>query len=160
MRASGEGERSPLPEGEGPGVRATPVVLDTNVVLDLWVFNDPRFAGLTTALEQGQLNWVATAEMREEFARVLRYEHLMRIFEQRQIDPAPLLQHFDRWAKLCPVAPKAPYTCKDPDDQKFIDLAVEQKATLYSKDKYVLALRNRLARLDIEVRPQFVSPHP
>jgi predicted nucleic acid-binding protein len=68
-----------------------------------------------------------------------------------------LLQRFDALAVMCPVADKAPYTCKDPDDQKFIDLAVEQKATLYSKDKYVLALRNRLARLDIEVRPQLIA---
>ena len=39
-----------------------------------------------------------------------------------------------------------------PDDQKFIDLAVAHQAVLYSKDKYVLALKNRLARLGIDVR--------
>ena len=33
----------------------------------------------------------------------------------------------------------------------FIDLAVAHQATLYSKDKYVLALKNRLARLGIVV---------
>ena len=48
-------------------------------------------------------------------------------------------------------------SCKDPDDQKFIDLALAQRATLYSKDKYVLALRNRLARLNIEVKSAFVQ---
>ena len=132
------------------------VVLDTNVVLDLWLFDDPRFAGLAQALSHS-LRWVATAEMREELSRVLRYEHVMRLCEQRGVQAEELLRRFDELALLCPVAAKAPYTCKDPDDQKFIDLAVAQKATLYSKDKYVLALRNRLARLDIGVRPQFVT---
>ena len=47
------------------------VVLDTNVVLDLWLFEDPRFAGLAQALSHS-LRWVATAEMREELSRVLQ----------------------------------------------------------------------------------------
>ena len=130
------------------------VVLDTNVVLDLWLFEDPRFAGLAQALSHS-LRWVATAEMREELSRVLRYEHVMRLCEQRGVQAEELLRRFDELALLCPVAAKAPYTCKDPDDQKFIDLALAQRATLYSKDKYVLALRNRLARLNIEVKSAF-----
>ena len=132
------------------------VVLDTNVVLDLWLFADPRFAGLAQALSHS-LRWVATAEMREELSRVLRYEHVMRLCEKRGVQAEELLRRFDELALLCPVAPKAPYTCKDPDDQKFIDLALAQRATLYSKDKYVLALRNRLARLNIEVKSAFVQ---
>ena len=130
------------------------VVLDTNVVLDLWLFEDPRFAGLAQALSHS-LRWVATAEMREELSRVLRYEHVMRLCEKRGVQAEELLRRFDELALLCPVAAKAPYTCKDPDDQKFIDLALAQRATLYSKDKYVLALRNRLARLNIEVKSAF-----
>ena len=132
------------------------VVLDTNVVLDLWLFEDPRFAGLAQALSHS-LRWVATAEMREELSRVLRYEHVMRLCEKRGVQAEELLRRFDELALPCPVAPKAPYTCKDPDDQKFIDLALAQRATLYSKDKYVLALRNRLARLNIEVKSAFVQ---
>mgnify|MGYP003333849123 FL=1 len=132
------------------------VVLDTNVVLDLWLFADPRFAGLAQALSHS-LRWVATAEMREELSRVLRYEHVLRLCEKRGVQAEELLRRFDELALLCPVAPKAPYTCKDPDDQKFIDLALAQRATLYSKDKYVLALRNRLARLNIEVKSAFVQ---
>jgi putative PIN family toxin of toxin-antitoxin system len=130
------------------------VVLDTNVVLDLWLFADPRFAGLAQALSHS-LRWVVTAEMREELSRVLRYEHVMRLCEKRGVQAKELLRRFDELAQACPVAPKAPYTCKDPDDQKFIDLALAQRATLYSKDKYVLALRNRLARLNIEVKSAF-----
>jgi putative PIN family toxin of toxin-antitoxin system len=131
-----------------------PVVLDTNILLDLWVFQDPRFLGLSQALPH-DLDWIATSEMREEFARVLRYEHLARICQRRQLQPDELLQRFDRWATIHPVAAKAPYTCKDPDDQKFIDLAIAHQAALYSKDKCVLALRNRLARLNIPVHSHY-----
>ncbi len=128
------------------------VVLDTNVLLDLWLFTDPRFNGLEPQLAQGQLIWLTTPEMREEYRRVLDYEHLAFKRSQRGLSPEVLLARFDRHARLCEPAPKAPYVCKDPDDQKFIDLAVAHQAVLYSKDKYVLALKNRLARLNIEVR--------
>ncbi len=130
------------------------VVLDTNVLLDLWLFNDPRFVGLPEQMARQEVRWLSTEVMREEFRRVLDYPHLVLKREQRGLTVALLLDQFDRHAVWCEPAPKAPYVCKDPDDQKFIDLAVTHMAVLYSKDKYVLALKNRLARLGIEVRQQ------
>jgi putative PIN family toxin of toxin-antitoxin system len=130
------------------------VVLDTNVLLDLWLFDDPRFSELARQLTAGEVMWLTTPEMREEFRRVLDYPHLVLKREQRGLSADGLLALFDRHRHLCEPAPKAPYVCKDPDDQKFIDLAVAHQAVLYSKDKYVLALKNRLARLNIEVRQQ------
>ncbi len=137
------------------GQTPIPVVLDTNVLLDLWLFDDPRFDGLVELLDRQQVRWLATAEMREEFRRVLDYPHLTLKREQRGLSVDELLYSFDRYAHRCEPAPKAPYVCKDPDDQKFIDLAVAHQATLFSKDKYVLALKNRLARLGIEVRAKW-----
>ena len=127
------------------------VVLDTNILLDLALFADPRCSELWADLKQGRLRWLSTVEMREEFRRVLDYEHLARIRNRRGVTVTSLLDWFDHHAQICTVAPRAPYVCKDPDDQKFIDLAVAHQATLYSKDKYVLALKNRLARLGIVV---------
>jgi predicted nucleic acid-binding protein len=46
--------------------------------------------------------------------------------------------------------------CKDEDDQQFIDLAVAHQALLLSKDKQVLRLTNRLARLGVAVRQKWV----
>jgi predicted nucleic acid-binding protein len=62
---------------------------------------------------------------------------------------AQVLSQFDARAHIVPVAPKAPATCKDPDDQKFIDLAVSHSATLLSKDKAVLCMRKRLMKLGV-----------
>ena len=129
----------------------TPRVLDTNIVLDLWVFDDPASAPLRSALQQGAARWLATAPMREELARVLDYPHIARRLNARALTAETVLDQFDRHAQLHPEAPKAPYTCKDADDQKFIDLAVAHRATLVSKDKAVLTMRNRLARLDVAV---------
>ena len=43
--------------------------------------------------------------------------------------------------------------CKDPDDQQFIDLAVQHGAILLSKDQAVLRLRKRLMALGVEAMP-------
>jgi len=129
------------------------VVLDTNIVLDLWVFDDPETEPLRESLRDGESQWLATAAMREELARVLDYPHIARRLQARGRVAAEVLGHFDRHARLQPDAPKAPYTCKDSDDQKFIDLAVQHGATLHSKDAQVLCMKNRLARCGVVLNP-------
>jgi predicted nucleic acid-binding protein len=57
----------------------------------------------------------------------------------------------DTLATWVDAAPKAPYTCKDPDDQLFIDLACQHQCLLLSKDNAVLALRSRMARVGAAV---------
>jgi len=123
------------------GERGGHVVLDTNIVLDLWVFDDPASAALRERLHAGDTRWVATAAMREELARVLDYPHIARRLSARAITADTVLGHFDRHAQLQPDAPRAPYVCKDADDQKFIDLAVQHGAALHSKDAQVLCMK-------------------
>ncbi len=132
-------------------------VLDTNIVLDLWVFDDPASAPLRAALEDGATRWLATAAMREELARVLDYPQIARRLGARALPAGAVLAHFDRYAELQPEAPKAPYTCKDADDQKFIDLAVQHGAALHSKDAQVLCMKNRLARCAVALNPSLLE---
>ncbi len=138
-------------------VAPVPVVIDTNIVLDIWVYQDPATPSLLTALAQGAVQWLATAPMREELLRVLDYPHIAQRRERDGVTALEVLACFDRLAQMRPVAPKAPYVCKDADDQKFIDVAVAHQALLLSKDKQVLRLTNRLARLGVEVRAQWHS---
>jgi predicted nucleic acid-binding protein len=49
------------------------------------------------------------------------------------------------------VPPTAGVSCSDPDDQKFIDLAVQHKCLLLSKDGAVLTMEKRLAALEVSV---------
>ena len=127
------------------------VVLDTNILLDLWLYDDPATPPLREALLARDVQWLTTAVMREELARVLAYPHIVQRLARDNKTADAVLQQFDDHAQLQATADKAPYTCKDPDDQKFIDLAVAHAATLVSKDKAVLTMRNRLARIGVQV---------
>jgi predicted nucleic acid-binding protein len=133
-------------------------VLDTNIVLDLWVFDEPRMHALRGSLESGASRWLATAAMREELARVLGYPQIAKRLGARALAAQAVLGHFDRLAHLQPDAPKAAYTCKDADDQKFIDLAVQHAAALHSKDAQVLCMKNRLARCGVQINPLELEP--
>jgi len=133
------------------------LVLDTNVVLDLLVFADPQAQPLKTGIEGGALQWLATPAMREELARVLAYPKLAPRVAFHRGDAQAVLGDFDRHATLLDTPAKAPVTCGDPDDQKFIDLAVAHRCTLLSKDWEVLRMRKRLAQLDVQAMPGWAS---
>ena len=124
------------------------LILDTNIILDLFVFNDPGLASrkpaLLAGLENKQLNWIATQDMRIELERVLTYPKITPRMAFYQVTAADVLDKFDQLATLAEPAPKAQWACKDPDDQRFIDLAVQHQATLLSKDQAVLCMAKRL----------------
>lgn len=133
-------------------VARQPVVLDTNIVLDLFVFNDATAQPLRQALQAGELDWLATAPMRDELARVLAYPQIAPRLAFYQLSADDVLAAFDRHARLAEVAAKAAVTCSDADDQKFIDLAVAVKATLLSKDRDVLSMAKRLGSLGVRAQ--------
>jgi putative PIN family toxin of toxin-antitoxin system len=130
---------------------AKTIVLDTNIVLDLWLYLDPATPALLEALTSKSVDWVATQVMRDELERVLTYPHIILRMEKGGLEAADVLAQFDRFTRLVPVADRAPYVCKDADDQKFIDLACAYSCALVSKDKAVLTMRNRLARVSVSV---------
>ena len=136
---------------EGAAVPA-PIVIDNNVVLDLLVFSDPATALLKDQLAAGQWRWIATRAMRDELAAVLQYPHMQRVMQGRGVQPEEVLEAVDAGVQWQEPAPKAVVTCKDKDDQKFIDLAVAQGAVLLSKDKAVLCMRKRLLALGVVVQ--------
>ena len=145
-----------LPPEAAPGEPPRPVVVDTNVALDLLIFSDPRTAPLRTLLAQGRLAWIATQVMRDELERVLAYPHIVERMDYYQVSAAQVLAAFDAQARLVEVAPKVACVCKDADDQKFIDLAATHRAILLSKDKAVICMRKRLANLGADVATEVV----
>ncbi|WP_296492989.1 putative toxin-antitoxin system toxin component, PIN family [Rhodoferax sp.] len=128
------------------------VVLDTNIVLDAFVFDDPASRPLKSALAALQLEWIATKSMRDELARVLCYPKILPRMAFYKVTADHVLAQFDGQATLVDTAPKAIVTCRDPDDQKFIDLAVEHQALLLSKDQAVLCMHKRLLTLSVQVQ--------
>ncbi len=122
----------------------TVVVFDTNVLLDLFVFNDFRALHLKQALFEGKLDALATPATLEEFADVIARP----LFS---LDQAQQEQIFHQWQGLARVIDdnnllKSPWLCQDPDDQVFLDLAFTAKpCTLISKDNAVLRFSNKAA---------------
>jgi predicted nucleic acid-binding protein len=135
------------------------LVVDTNIVLDVLVFEDEICAPLRSALCSGLVRILATAAMREELQRVLDYPVICKRREQRALSVDHVLQQFDAWVDWCDTAPKAPFTCKDPDDQGFIDLACAHRVDLISKDAAVLVMHKRLLNLGVTVRRHWAPPN-
>ena len=147
---------------QSAGVATAPVrvVLDTNIVLDLWLYKDPAAVALIEALETKAVQWLATQVMRDELERVLAYTHIVKRLTFSLLTAQDILAQFDAHAQVMPIAAKALFMCKDGDDQKFIDLAAEHKTQLISKDKAVLTMRNRMARLGVAVGKVFPATLP
>ena len=131
----------PVPTNSAPAR----IVIDTNVCLDLFVFHDPRWAGLLAALESGAVEAVTRADCRDEYNIVLHYSHLPLDEASRPLAAA----RFDALIKV--VAPaesgvRLP-VCTDKDDQKFLEVARDAGAeVLITKDKALLKLARRLAK--------------
>jgi predicted nucleic acid-binding protein len=156
MRRTKVPQGRPRIEGLSPAssvvVDAPPlIVLDTNVVLDWLLFDDPRAARLAGAVQAGRVRWIASPPMRCELDRVLR----------RGIASRPghatdaVVSAFDRWsvaAEPVPAPPLPRLRCSDVDDQKFIDLAVQARASfLISRDRAVLRLAGAARGLGLAI---------
>ena len=143
----------PLPASASvPKGRGYPIVLDTNIVLDVFIFNDVAARPLKQALEAGELDWLATHAMRDELARVLTYPKIVARLTFYRLSALCVLAAFDQHARLTEAAAKANVTCSDPDDQKFIDLALARRALLLSKDRAIISMRKRLLALELRVQ--------
>ena len=128
------------------------VVVDTNIVLDLLVFNDPATLALREALAARTCQWIATQAMRDELERVLDYPKISARLARHGHTAQAVLVQFDAQAMLVEVAARAALVCADPDDQKFIDLAAAHQTVLLSKDQAVLCMAKRLLAHKVQAR--------
>jgi predicted nucleic acid-binding protein len=69
------------------------------------------------------------------------------------IQAQDILNRFDQHHLSAEPAAKATCTCKDPDDQKFIDLAVAHGVPLLSKDAAILCMKKRLSQSGVVLNP-------
>lgn len=104
------------------------VVLDTNVVLSALLFSTGRLVWIRTAWQQGRWVPLASRATLDELIRVLSYpkfglsgDEVLAILK----DYVPFVETVEVPAGPLDGVPAAP----DPDDQKFLDLAVSGKAS-------------------------------
>lgn len=117
-------------------------MLDTNVLLSLLVFNDSRLAPILAAIERNDYQVVTSDECLAEWKRVLGYPEFALEMEAQ----LALVERLSRLALTVRKTPPpfVPPKCKDPDDQKFLELAaMSGAAMLVSSDKALLGLAQR-----------------
>jgi putative PIN family toxin of toxin-antitoxin system len=125
-----------------------PVVLDTNILLDIFVFNDERAINLKQAIVDGSILAVASQKTLLEFADVISRP----LFKLGDATQATILEQWQSLAQRHDDSElaAAPWQCQDPDDQVFLDLAYQLRpAMLISKDNALLHIASRAAQEDI-----------
>jgi putative PIN family toxin of toxin-antitoxin system len=138
------------------------VILDSNIWIDILVFDDPVSRPIVAALESGRLCALIDARCLAELSYVLDYPQ----FAHRAIDREHALARVNQLSQpLVWVAQEAQAAlpkCKDRDDQKFLELAQAARADwlVSSKDRALLKLSRRTARdfgFKIGVPARFVA---
>ena len=122
------------------------LVLDTNVWLDWLVFDDPGVRSLKAVVAAGEADVFMASDCQQELERVISYP-----LGRATLDAsaqAACLEEYRRVVSLLQSSPREPATrlpvCRDPADQKFLELARDCGADfLVTKDRALLALARR-----------------
>jgi putative PIN family toxin of toxin-antitoxin system len=130
-----------------PDSRSPRLTLDTNTIMALWFFEDPALKALRDLVEYGTVALVSRADALEEMRRVLAYRQFAIVETQQQDILTTYTERCTVIAAATPAEPALP-TCSDRDDQKFLEIARDGKAShLITRDKALLKLnRHRLVR--------------
>jgi putative PIN family toxin of toxin-antitoxin system len=139
------------------------LVLDTNIWLDWLVFEDTGIAHIRQLQAAGHVELLIDAAGEAELADVLT-----RKFARRSLDAAGQAAALAQCRRLTTrVAAQLPAPerarlpqCRDPDDQKFLELAVAADAdVLVTKDRALLDLfRRRKAQVGRPVPFKILTP--
>ena len=130
------------------------LVLDTNVILDLLVFKDPSTEPIRLALDAKQVDAVRSEASMLELIDVIQRP----TFKLSREEQAIILQAWESVTRLLENAAieSAPFTCRDLDDQIFLDMAYSiRPALLLSKDLLVLELRAIAKTHGVEISNQY-----
>jgi putative PIN family toxin of toxin-antitoxin system len=125
-------------------------VIDTNVLLDFWVFDDRRSRALRAALDAGDLLALSSADCDAELHEVLSRP----VFALSAHDRARIIERWESIATRVPEVARSPLACTDARDQKFLDLAEVGRANwLLTKDKALLRLARKAAARGLWIGP-------
>jgi putative PIN family toxin of toxin-antitoxin system len=138
------------------------VVLDTNVWLDWLAFDDPSIAPIKAAVAANRAEIFIDAACEAELERALGYDFGSKFTLAAKAQGARLAE-CRRVARAieraAPVAERAKLpSCRDPDDQKFLEAALAARAAfLVTKDRALLDLARRVASFRIVTPEEFAG---
>ena len=129
------------------------IILDTNIWLDWLVFKDLTLLKLRQSVAEGQAEIFIDAACEAELERVLAYD-LARHTLDAAAQAACLAECRRIARRVETAAPEAGRRllprCLDPDDQKFLELALAARAdVLLTKDHQLLELARRVSSFRI-----------
>ena len=116
-----------------------PIILDTNILLDIFVFEDVRADRLRNTVLNRQIKTYSNQTSVEELRDVIS-RPLFALEEGQQVKIMGQWQSLSQSIEDLKLK-AAPWKCQDPDDQVFLDLAFTVRPSiLISKDNAVLKL--------------------
>lgn len=121
------------------------LVLDTNVVMELLHYRDPRSTALMHAITEGRIHCVTDTRCLAELQRVLAYP-------QFKLEAAAQHGLYAQYLHMTTLVDETPIDtplpkCRDTDDQKFMEVAARCRADLLvTRDKELLRLARSRAR--------------
>jgi putative PIN family toxin of toxin-antitoxin system len=130
------------------------LVLDTNVILDLLVFKDSSAEPIRLLLDAKLVDAVRSEASILELIDVIQRPAFKLTREEQEI----ILQAWESSTRPLEneAIEPAPFTCRDLDDQVFLDMAYSiRPALLLSKDLRVLELQTIAKRHGIEISQDY-----
>lgn len=144
----------PSPDPEAARVK---LVLDTNVVIDWLVFDDPYMSPLREGVRNKRVEVVTHQPAVDELKRVLGYAALKLDLPRQQwvleryVAQTSLVLASGARSEALELPGSFP-SCRDPDDNHFLALTFHAKAdALISRDLAVLKLKRRAAKFGFQI---------
>lgn len=125
-------------------------MLDTNVVLDLLLYRDPRVRALAIAIEQGSVRVVTDAACLAELTDVLSRDTLGATPASRSAAQLAYQSMAELVTSNVGGRELTLPQCRDATDQKFMELAARSGARLLvTRDRALLELARRIGTLAV-----------
>lgn len=130
------------------------VVCDTNLILDWFYWKNPQETPLLYQLKDSQLVCVRCEQTLLELADVIRRPQFSLTLSQQE----KILQQWGELSRPVSITRNSPILCRDPNDQKFLDLAFSAKARfLLTKDKDLLRCARKTKAMHLAIgRPEIL----
>lgn len=117
------------------------VVLDTNIVVSATLIRGGNEDRILRAWQRGAFEVVLSHQILQEMGRVLSYPKLRKLRWMREEEVVGLLELLAEESVLVPGRVRVAI-CRDPEDNKFIEAAIEARASyVVTGDKGLLALK-------------------